>query len=280
MQTSTIFPIPSLDLSKSNKIHLLLDHLLEDQDYLEFYQQLSSQGAGDYLILDNSAHEHGEGNSGEILLDHGTLINAHELVLPDSLFNCYGTVHLTRGALEYFAEVGLEQFLTLSPQLMIVPQGIDWFELEMCYGMLIDSIQDFSIRLHTPSITIGLSKDYEVLPGGLAHFLEKVILPRRHEFPEEPQIHILGWGRDLWALRDVFDMYGEYLRSVDSAKPVVYSLAGVRLDPSRPPPEYPKRSTNFFQTRLTIDHLIFLDWNMKVFQYCAGEITHEQLFEG
>lgn len=79
-----IAPIPVLNvIPKEWNFHLLLAHLLTDEDYVNFYKQRQSQG--DYLLLDNSAFEFGSAISAEKILklisDSGLKPNC--VVAPD-----------------------------------------------------------------------------------------------------------------------------------------------------------------------------------------------------
>lgn len=70
--------------SQSDGIHLCLASLVEEQadaPYLSFYRQRKE--AGEYIIMDNMAFEHGEPVSTKTLLDKAVWLKPHAMVLPD-----------------------------------------------------------------------------------------------------------------------------------------------------------------------------------------------------
>jgi hypothetical protein len=205
--------------------HLCLSNeVLKYPDYVNFYRSRSEQG--DYVILDNSAHEQLQGQSVTQLLLAARGINPSEIVLPDRLF--FGDDTLERSAEAY----GILRSEIPTANLMGVPQGRTVDEWTSClYGLKFLGVN-----------TIGISKDYEVWDGGLLGLVHTVL---RCGFNPE-SIHLLGWGRDLWKLTELAHL----VRGVDSAKPIVYAMGGIQLPEvitSKNAPTYPKRRSNYFE---------------------------------
>jgi len=224
---------------------------------------------GSHIILDNSAHEQTHGGAPELLLEQAEGIGAYEVVCPDHLFDSSDTVYRTREALHYFLkqEIRLHQ-MSQVPRWMIVPQGNSFDDYSMCLQDLILeflTVQRMSVIETTFLPTIGVSKDYETWEGGLLRVLEETVFPLTDHIPNV-QIHLLGWGRDLWALREIMSLHGEKIRSVDSAKPFVYGINGIQLNPlKKRVPEYPRRSLDYFTADIPADKMSIVRENIRVF---------------
>lgn len=272
MKAALIPPIPDLPWAGTGDFHLLLSHLLKDRRYMEHYTWQRNKGA--YLVLDNSAHEHGEGDDPEALLFNAVAVRAQEVVVPDALDDGPLTVERSTTALESWFEgtstINRSVIRDLSPSLMYVPQGktvADWAD---CLTEL--------MRLHLyvarkyeykPSFVIGLSKDYEVWDGGLLHLLDEYLEPlaRGHMM----QVHLLGWGRKSWALAEIAKKH-PWIRSTDSAKPFVYARGGYNLYDylDDVPPPYPGRPLYYFDEALTKKQRITSNSNINLFQQLAA----------
>lgn len=229
MKISVIAPIPLLEkyTSLGDNYHLVLSHLVDKSDeYTKFYRKRSAHG--DWIMLDNSAHEFGVGEGQTRLLTNIDLVGADEVILPDRLFFGDDTVLHSTKASKFFAhEVPhVSQFA--------VPQGRTLDEWTLCLQHL----------LQLPISTIGISKDYEVWPGGLTNLVEVV-----RKFSRTVNIHLLGWGREakqLWRLGRREDLR---IRGVDSAKPLVYAAALTELEfpwDTLNETKYPTRPHGFF----------------------------------
>jgi len=266
MISTIIPPIPNLELAAGRKYLLLLSHLLHIPAYKRFYATQSLGGA--YLILDNSAHERQFGEAAATLLSQAEELGVSEIVCPDHLFDSDDTIRRTREALQFFVtnEKRLHQ-MTPIPRMMLVAQGNSLLEYSLCLQGLIKEFLAAQKKTAFPSNflpTIGVSKDYELWEGGMHRLLEKTVLPVAATLPDV-QIHLLGWGRDLWALRQIVEDFGDRIRSIDSAKPMVYGAAKILLDPAEPSPTYPKRSKYYFITELSKEQLVIVRKNIEVF---------------
>lgn len=224
VKTAIICPTPLLSqyAQTPDRYHLILSKLvLENREYAHYYRSRAVEG--DFVILDNMAHEEKVGMSTASLIEAWRLTLSHEIVLPDRLFFGEDTVELSTAA-----RADLSRDLPPEVKFMAVPQGRTLQEWGDCARALLD----LGIS------TIGISKDYEVWPGGLLQLVKLVRL-----FDGEVDIHLLGWGRDMAQLNKIAESTFK-VRGVDSAKPLVYALSGTRLDGSAH--KYPGRHPEFF----------------------------------
>lgn len=258
-------PIPHLETTAGRPMHLLLAHLMDDPAYVRFYRRERARGA--YLILDNGAHEHLRGEDVGTLLLQSAQVEAQEVVLPDVLENASGTMEATIKAFWFLETQAGKNLLRQAwyPNLMVVPQGGTPREFRLCLDELLRAYGAFIARSdgeYTPHITIGVSKDYETWEGGLYTLLEETVIPCANDY--HARIHLLGWGRDLWAYRKIVTTFEDRIRSCDTAKPYVYASRGIVLDPMRPAPVYPKRAPEYFATPLDV-HAAVIVRNVRVF---------------
>lgn len=280
MQAIVIPPTAHLETAYSQNTHLLLTHLLSNSSYREFYMDLRRRRPDDFISLDNSAHEHGEGELLTTTLSAGRALEANEIVIPDALFDRELTQSNASRSFQYLLESGAELFLSYTPRLMIVPQGNsqrEYIRSSRDLTRLGSEFQKhFASKFHkVPDLTIGISKDYEIWPGGLPRLLGSTILPHVREMFETTAIHILGWGHNLWAYREIAELWGEVIRSTDSAKPWVYAWSGIQLNPRYIDiPIYPKRPDGYFEGRSFSDEQQRIaGWNARVFQATVrGEV--------
>lgn len=262
MKHAIIAPVALLErFSTQSDYHLVLCHdMAKFPKYREFYSK--RRKAGDFIILDNSAHELGEGaHLNDLILEIDELL-PNEVVLPDRLFFGDDTVEGSREA----AQILRKKYGT-SIRLMGVPQGRTSFEWDQCCEIL---IRDIGVD------TIGISKDYEVWPGGLQHRVTRTVQMAHLWENKYTQIHLLGWGRKLAALgtlaRANTSTYEGRIRGIDSAKPLVYAAHGIEL-PSNlvGTPPYPRRIKNFMLLSEGLDWAI-ADNNINVFStWAKGE---------
>lgn len=268
MRIALIPPIPNLRSQATTGIHLMLSHLIERPGYLDYYRK--RRAAGDYLILDNSAHEHGHGNKAQELLFQAMIVGAHEVVCSDVLFDAKGTVQATQAMLAYIrTDYGWDAYVAAGmPRLMLVPQGKTEREVEQCLHRLVILWMEYMQQLSGRPPVIGISKDYddEILEGGIAEFIVKYVYPLRVSMRAD--VHCLGWPANLWALADVHRK-APWVRSVDSAKPFVYAAAGIRLEPGGDVPEYPHREPGYFSTPIGGRRATIARVNVEVFKAAA-----------
>lgn len=259
-----------LDKFGHGGFHLLLTHLLSRRAYMKHYIEERQNGA--YLVLDNSAHEKGEGEDAASLMAMAIKLRAQEVVVPDVLFDSEKTIDKAVHAHETWYEAGHPGMVTLNPALMYVPQGENIFAWHDCCNELLNlhmyAAQRHNIRRHC---VLGISKDYEMWDGGILALMGSVIptLAKYATRGIEIKVHLLGWGRDLWALNRVAASY-PWIRSTDSAKPFVYGIHGVELDPSQDPPQYPKRPKGYFGYKMDVVQQLAAEHNVGVFMATAN----------
>lgn len=247
----------------------MLSHLMPDPAYLTFYREQRLKGS--YLVLDNGAHENTAGEAMKDLLLKGWWVRADEIVLPDTLFDHRATVRGAEEALIYLLGPGQEMWPDHQyPQLMLVPQGRTRDEWDRCFQDLIAAyVQTQQARpdLFKRSVTIGVSKDYDMWPGGHPALLEHL-----EGFLEwmKFDVHLLGWASNLTVLEHMSRRF-DWIRSTDSAKPFVYAINDIRLRRGESP-EYPHRDPDYFEHLMTWQAERLARHNVRVFQEAAGDI--------
>lgn len=269
MKVALIPPVPDLERFATTDIHLLLSHLFAHPGYLEYYSK--RRDFGDYIILDNSAHENGAGNLPDELLDQAVAVRAQEVVCPDVLFDDRGTVSAGVRMFRYMtSDAGWEKFCAAGlPRLMLVPQGTTRGEWVKCLTSLMHEWEERMSHLVGMPPVIGVSKDYEdLVSGGITSLIAQYLAPLRQAMGID--VHCLGWPSKLWSLAKV-QQETPWVRSTDSAKPFVYARAGIRLEPGGTVPRYPRRAHDYFTTP-TDDALVDLARiNVEVFKAAATD---------
>lgn len=262
MQVSVIPPFSELSWAErgADAYHLTLAfEALQSDEYADFYRNLSQKGH--YVFLDNSAHELGSGMSVDKLLLAAERVGAVEMILPDRLFFGDDTLEMSETALREIRRQNRQI------RLMGVPQGRtieEWTStLSGLLGMGISCI--------------GISKDYEVWPGGLHGLVQRV-----RAWSKTVDIHLLGFGRDPEQLFYIARDPGMSVRGVDSTKPFVYALNGIRMsrpersvwtktvDLSQPP--YPRRKLDYFHESFADVPQELIRFNINVFRHYAGAL--------
>ncbi len=268
MKTALIPPVPLLDKYGNGDLHLLLSHLVDEfPAYREHYTK--RREAGDYLILDNSAHEHGRGNSMEALLKQASLLRAQEVVVPDVLFDRRATVSSAQNSISWLkTQHGRDCFERAGrPRLMYVPQGEGRHEWSTCLMLLMAIHHGGDVHLGLGPPVIGISKDYYTLKGGLVGIIDEYVVEYFEH--DRADVHCLGWPTDLWQLAKVAKKH-PWVRSTDSAKPFVYADADILLEPGGDVPAYPRRKETYFSEGLSKNGLLLADRNVAVFEAAAN----------
>ncbi|NJL70837.1 MAG: hypothetical protein HC888_04115 [Candidatus Competibacteraceae bacterium] len=277
MQVGLISPIPHLESLGGTEFHLILSHVLnEHSEYLDFYRQRSRNG--DFIVLDNSAHELGAGGDIRSLLDQAFTVGASEVVLPDVLFSDRETVRRTTEAIRILADSpSLSSLMTsYGMSVMVVPQAKTVYDWGVCLRELLLATSQLPEGIH---VTIGVSKDYETWPGGLGNLIDRYVRPRYEANfggPSPLSVHLLGWGRELYQLSSIVHRF-PWIRSTDSAKPFVYAMNGIQLNFSRACPKYPGRPYDYFTRTLTSSQQDLANRNIDVFRVRAGQLSREDL---
>lgn len=269
MRIALIPPVPDLDkFATGTGFHLLLSHLFEINGYCDYYLRRSE--IGDYIVLDNSAHEFGRGNDMQRLLREAERVRADEVVVPDALFDSRGTVQKAREALKWLnTPQGSRAYARAGrPRLMLVPQGHDRPEWRWSLKHLLEAYWDWAgdARL---SPVIGVSKDYYYWPRGLVSLIKDEVGPYRDTYPDL-DVHCLGWPTDLWQLAYVAREL-PWVRSTDSAKPLVYAKNYILLEPGGEVPKYPRRDERYFHDPLDASTFEYAWRNIEVFRAAARD---------
>lgn len=272
MRAALIPPITQLKRFGVGDFHLLLSHLLSDSRYKEHY--ILQRSMGSYLVLDNSAHEQGEGNDPIELMTQARNIGAQEVVVPDVLFDAERTVEAAISAHEAWGSwFGSDEI----PALMYVPQGQNYTEWRECLTDLVRVHRYSANRANMPPhLVLGVSKDYEMWDGGLFRILEETVKPLRDHLLSEGvkmQVHMLGWGRDIKALEIIAHRF-PWIRSTDSAKPFVYALSGIRINIDKDTEEYPGRPDDYFEREMNTAEVACARHNARIFRAVATGSRH------
>lgn len=273
MRAALIPPIPHLNEYGHGSFHLLLAHLIKRSPYRTHYRK--ERKLNSYLVLDNSAHEKGTGEDAEDLLTCAGAVNAQEIVVPDVLDNADATIEACLSAHEVWYEKKNSLMAMHDPALMYVPQGQTKEDWVRCMHELV-RIHLYCSRRYSlkRDLVLGLSKDYEVWPGGLLDLIENHIIPLKRDLAQKGlkmPLHLLGWGRDLWQLNEIAKRH-DWIRSTDSAKPFVYALSDIQLVYGKTP-VYPTRPRGYFGKRMTHDQCQISTANSLLFlKAAAGEL--------
>lgn len=271
ISTCLIPPFAELDSIRYRRYHLILTHLLKNPEYLKFYSSIHNvqtpTGKTPFVILDNSAHELEMGEPIEKVFTIGREIDADEIVIPDCLFDRARTLESTEVSLSWLVQH--QDDFEYAPQLMFVAQGNSRAQTIRCVWDQIRAWEHYAPKLRSGfKPTMGISKDYEIWPGGLFQLVHEAIVPAADAI--KANIHLLGWGRKLWDLRQIAEQYGNRIRSVDSAKPYVYGIGNITLNPRYVDlPEYPRRPDNYFNLKLTNRQRVASEENIRVFEATA-----------
>jgi hypothetical protein len=264
MRFAAIPPIPNLRDFESTGIHLCLAHLMNDEEYTKYYRERSD--SGDYVILDNGAHENETIEFVE-LLALGRAIGAKEVVLPDVPHDSILTItHFNTyiSMFEYDHELQRLWKVCGSPRLMYVPQVplvddalIRFIDLAGYMTRRVLSTTNKDLRF-----TIGVPLMYEAVAGGLYSLLDRITWLVDDT---DIQIHMLGWSRDLTTPIDVaHDFPG--VRSCDSAKPFVFAKHGIHMQHAAIQHSmddlYPGRSDMYFYDPLTPQEIELARYNI------------------
>lgn len=274
MKLALITPIPELDrFATLSKVHLVLPEHFDDDRYLQFYKYRRS--VGDYVIMDNGAHEHAGPLPISELMMRAVELGPNEIVLPDVQRDAQATLAATSSALEWLTRNTKAYDAAGRPRLHIVPQGTSMDEWSGCRDALFHLTRNFlagtSGVVPLPRYPIvGIAKHHEdLITGGITRLVASC---RVHPEINKSQIHLLGWPRRLYAVKEVQQMYPE-VRSVDTARPFTFAKMEVPVD--RPPDpksaRYPERDVEYFTDAIPEDQRFLARANVNWFMEMAGD---------
>lgn len=223
-------------LDPNQDYHLVLtNQILGDQEYLNFYRERVAQG--DYVILDNDAHELKDANQMmkiDMLNEAIDLLRPSEVVLPDK----FGTG--MRETLEY-AQEGLDKLhkgpwawqgvprgKTLSEYLECAAQMIVGFPNIHCLGVYY--LTEIELNIPRPMLVPMMVEKLKIL-GYIC-----------------PDIHLLGEGRTLESMKEA-QYFPPEVRGLDTAKIVNWGLEGKLVSANNIPP-HRGRAKNYFSVAI------------------------------
>lgn len=202
--------------------HLVLAHI-NDEDYKQFYYQ--RRVAGDFLILDNGAHEKGEAVEWRQLESAIAYYKPQVVVLPDILNDGRRTLSSSLR----FLDRNVDRW---ECQWMFVPQGESWH-----YDFL--SILEDSRVGHLVS-WIGVNR-YLSINQDLNRVQVAKMIKGNH-----PHLHLHALGMvkgDVREFKEVRD--SQLFESLDTSVPVWRGMCGYQIDD----PSWPEISVDFLSGR-------------------------------
>lgn len=223
---------------------LALPELMKRRTYADMYKRAVS--LNDYVVLDNGAAE-GRSARPEDLIRYANNMNAHEIVLPDVMFESRYTILAVRAFLENHKIAG--------PKMAVV-QGKEWGEVRSCVKAF-DSIKDIT--------AIGIPRH---LIGTLRQKAARIDLANWvwSNFGERFEIHFLGTDPSWLGEVRKAQVYAPFVRSLDSSLPFNYAIANKYLQTTneviRRPDGYfdlnwrPRVNTNLIRSNIKI----FMEW--------------------
>jgi hypothetical protein len=259
MQLAIIPPVKALQpLCGDRHFHLILAHLLDvSPRYRQFYEAQRRKD-NQFFVLDNGAFELGTSVPVERLLYWARKLGPQEIVLPDTVASGEQTVLQAREAITY-----LQQALPYKAQYMAVPHGDTWEQYVGCLQQLI-SIDGVT--------TIGVVQESVDFFGK-----RSLVLDRLRTLRQDKTVHVLGNDEYCRELR-LFPHAYDWVRSTDSAKPVVWAMAGVLFDPEFGVIDdmtYPGRGgPSYFQRELTGRQLKYAKANIHLATGWAQGLTY------
>lgn len=138
-----IVPVPHLDLVKGRPVHLVLAHLLDDEDYVEFYKKEKANGS--IIILDNSGFElYKQGKpmfDSDKLIACGRKINADYIVMSDYPGeDSLKTVAAAERLAPQFKDAGFKTFFVPQGRVGDLEDLMDAWEWAVDHPELVDYI--------------------------------------------------------------------------------------------------------------------------------------------
>jgi len=234
MKVAVIAPTAYLhSYAGMSSYHLVLAHIYEeDALYRDYYKQRVAEG--DFVILDNSAYELGGSVALARLEACANDLNPSAVFLPDTRFNARETKWQVMHALERFAGRPWKN--------LAVPQGND-------LGEVLAMLDWYATQRYVHGIGL-----YEEI-GTVCGFENRVQFLRYIDGTDLPlkkwHVHLLGMEEDVKAVADLAKI--SWVDGIDSAKPVVYGLNGIRILPEGAEKEYPHRPKGYFEID-TVDY--------------------------
>lgn len=255
MKCATIVPTPYLHLTKDDEYQMALANLIGvDREYTDYFIERGKEGK--FILMDNGVVEGDQRPLGE-LVEKALLINASEIILPDTIYNMRATLISSKAALLALKEMDLPF------GLIAVPQGETPEEWFLCAGeMLTWDIDTIGIsKFVTPKYTQFKGKARKACFGMLA------------ALGCTKNIHFLGcWDdpnelADLASLEQLPNFTASKIRGTDSA--IAYAFARedriLSMENQRPMEEIDFAAEDAVERTLRIN---IERWR----NYCAGKL--------
>lgn len=274
MKVAIISPIPNLtSYAGESDVHLTLVQHMASHRYREYYLDRSMH---DYVIIDNGADELKTGLDVRHVLHWAQTIRAQEIVLPDVQQSKDETYEATWEACRWLiTPEGREAYARANtPRLMIVPQGRNLDEWLLCLDALLNMrvYQGIVWNGDWPPV-IGIAKNHDALiPGGIPELLDAF----GDRWGPRWDLHMLGWPKRLAAVEEALQVYPR-LRSIDTARPLVYARAGIEIVPGDPAPAYPGRDHMFIDVAIPSEYHRLALSNVNAFKIMAKDTDDARL---
>jgi hypothetical protein len=234
MKVAHIVPVSLLSLTRFNDYHLVLPHLMDNEEYAEFYR---SEAYG-HKILDNGIAEGIEFNWDQLVnIAHD--IQAHEVVVPDYMGDCDRTIALADK---------FEPIARANPGLkyMGVIQGKSYSEIVKCFAYY-ELVADWVSVLAIPRVLANtIHKD---IRWNFVNAFEDRI---RERFEA---VHFLGASSNIKEVLLLKDTIG---RGIDTSMPAVMGLDNRMIDID----SYVIRQSGFFEAKPKQKQVICIEHNL------------------
>jgi len=207
-----IVPIPMLNSIRNDRYHLILPHLLKNQDYANFYSQVEG-----FKILDNGVAEREDTNLEDLIM-WSRRLKVDEVVMPDVYDNTWKTCEQLDKCKVFFGDT----------PFMVVLHAKDWAEF---HHVLAHALRAGASSVGLPRVmAIHLGMDARVTGARIVR-----------EYSNIP-IHALGSTLHLEEAQWLAHL--GIVRGIDTSAPVVQGLAGRSIHEP-----YAVRGTDFFNQK-------------------------------
>lgn len=256
MRVALIPPRGLENYALRSRFHLALaiPTLLTRQTYGGMYKRAAK--LGDYVVMDNGANE-GQRATGQLLCDLATNFGCQEVVLPDVLYDKYGTI---MGAKVYL----MGGYGGLGLRKMAVLQGKDPTDLKSCAIRFADIPQITVVGIPRHSI---VTMNRPAVRIEIANWIED-------RFPKRFKIHLLGTNSAYLGEVSAAQKYAPHIRSVDTSMPFNYAIAHRSLTRVTDTVIRPERYfTDDWSGRIDVN---LLRDNIDTLMEWAGEVGREE----
>ena len=213
MKIALIAPIGNLEQTRRGDIHMCLTHLvLESKEYASFYKEETK-----YKMLDNGAFE-GHGQPIHIVVKAAAMVNAQEIVLPDTLHDMEHTLYQTHYSIDWLKRNNLLG----KYKLMAAVQGSTKAEWWDCFAKMMGIPELDVIGLSKISCPAAFNDSISGARLEITNFIE---LEKRHL--EGKQFHLLGGSHQI--LTEIAKQ-PRWVRSIDTSAPFEYGKHRLSLD--------------------------------------------------